>query len=78
MVQRLAVFIRDGRPDPGLARLSTQWVSAAPATLAQTADAEAKLVGAGIVDRASALLALGYSPLDVERIIATPIEGAQV
>lgn len=76
-LMRLAVLIRDGRPDPGLARLSTQWVSAAPATLAQTADAEAKLVGAGIVDRATALLALGYSPLDVERIIATPIEGAQ-
>ena len=74
-LMRLAILVRDGRPDDRLARLTTQWASAAPATLAQTADAEAKLVGAGIVDRATALLALGYSPLDVERITATPIEG---
>lgn len=74
-LMRMAVMVRDGRPDDRLTRLTTQWASAAPATLAQTADAEAKLVGAGIVDRATALLALGYSPLDVERITATPIEG---
>jgi hypothetical protein len=74
-LMRLAVLVRDGRPDDRLSRLTTQWASAAPATLAQTADAEAKLVGAGIVDRRTALLALGYSPLDVERITATPIEG---
>ena len=29
-----------------------------------------------LAPRATALLALGYSPLDVERITATPIEGA--
>ena len=68
-------LIRDGRPDSRLTQLETQWASAAPATLAQTADAEAKLVGAGILDRRSALLALGYSPLDVERITATATNG---
>jgi len=65
-LMRLALTIRDGRPYTGL--IETQWRSAAPATLAQTADAEAKLVGAGIVDRATALAALGYTPLDIERI----------
>lgn len=74
-LMRLAVLIRDGRPDSRLTQLETQWASAAPATLAQTADAEAKLVGAGILDRRSALLALGYSPLDVERITATATNG---
>jgi hypothetical protein len=73
-LMRLAVLVRDGRPDPRLRRLTTQWASAAPSTLAQTADAEAKLVGAGIVDRQTALLSLGYTPLDVERITANPIE----
>jgi hypothetical protein len=68
-LMRLALTIRDGRPYTGL--IETQWRSAAPATLAQTADAEAKLVGAGIVDRATALAALGYTPLDIERITTT-------
>jgi hypothetical protein len=68
-LMRLALTIRDGRPYTG--DIETQWRSAAPATLAQTADAEAKLVGAGIVDRATALAALGYTPLDIERITST-------
>jgi len=71
-LMRLALTIRDGRQATGL--IETQWASAAPATLAQTADAEAKLVGAGIVDRPTALAALGYTPLDIERITAN--EGA--
>lgn len=69
-LMRLALTIRDGRPST--ARIETQWASAAPSTLAQTADAESKLYGAGIVDQATALAALGYSPLDIERITATP------
>lgn len=70
-LMRLAVTIRDGRPDPGLVDLETRWASAEPDTLAQTADAEAKLVGAGIVDRRAALVELGFSPLDIERMLST-------
>lgn len=73
-LMRLAVLIRDGRPDQNLTDLETVWADPEVASLAQSADAEAKLLAAGITDRRAALEALGYSPLDVERIMATETE----
>jgi hypothetical protein len=55
-LMRLAVLIRDGAADPRLDDLQTLWLDPEPATVAQTADAQAKLYGAKI-------------PLEVERIL---------
>lgn len=70
---RLTVLIRDGQPDPNLDDLETLWADPEPATIAQTADAQSKLYGAGLVDRRAALEALGFSPLDIERITAEAV-----
>jgi hypothetical protein len=72
-LMRLVILVRNGQPDPSLDDLETVWMNPEPTTLAQTADAESKLIGAGIVDRRSALEALGYSPLDVERILESEV-----
>lgn len=70
-VMRLAVRIRDGRPDPRLDDLQVIWRDAAPATIAQTADAQSKLLGAGITDRRAALEALGMTPLEIDRVLTS-------
>lgn len=70
-VMRLAVLVRDGVADPRLDDLVTVWRDPEPATIAQEADAAAKLVGAGITDRRAALEALGYSPLDIDRMLTS-------
>ena len=70
---RQTVLIRDGQPSTALDDLETVWADPEPATVAQTADAQSKLYGAGIVDRRAALEALGYSPLDVERIMSETV-----
>ena len=67
-LMRLAVTIRDGRPDPRLVDMETLWKSPEPTTIAQSADAESKLYAAGIIDQRAALTGLGYSPQDIERI----------
>lgn len=67
---RLAVTIRDGRPDPRLDDLETVWLDPEPSTDAQTADAVSKTYASGIVDRRAALEALDLSPLEIERILA--------
>ena len=69
-LMRLAVTIRDGRPDPSLVDMQTLWRSAEPTTIAQSADAESKLFAAGIIDQRTALTELGYTPQDIERIQA--------
>jgi hypothetical protein len=71
-LMRLAVLIRDGQPDANLSDLQTLWQSAEPSTIAQTADAEAKLYAAGLIDRRAALIKLGYTPQEIERITQTP------
>jgi hypothetical protein len=69
-LMRLAVTIRDGRPDPRLVDMQTLWQSAEPTTVAQSADAETKLFAAGIIDQRAALTELGYTPQDIDRIQA--------
>lgn len=73
-LMRLAVMVRDGQPDASLDDLETLWMDPEPNTLAQTADAEAKLIEAGITDRRAALESLGFSPLDIERLLETSTE----
>lgn len=70
-LMRLATLVRDGQPDDTLADLETVWADTEPTSLSQIADAEAKLMAAGITDRRAALEALGYSPLDIERMLTT-------
>lgn len=71
-LMRLAVLIETGIDDPDLDDLETLWANPEPATIAQTADAQAKLIGAGIIDRRASLETLGFSPLEIERILSTP------
>lgn len=71
-LMRLAVVARDGIADPALDDLATMWVDPAPASVAQTADAQSKLLASGITDRRAALESLGLPPLEVERILAAP------
>jgi hypothetical protein len=68
---RLAVLIETGIDDPNLDDLETLWANPEPATIAQTADAQAKLIGAGILDRRASLESLGVSPLEIDRILST-------
>lgn len=70
-LMRLVVLIRDGQPDARLDDLETLWLDPEPATVAQTADAQSKLLTSGIVDRRAALEALGKTPLEIDRILAT-------
>ena len=69
-LMRLAVLVTDGVADPRLDDLQTLWVDPTPATIAQTADAVSKTYAAGIIDRRSALTSLGYSALEIDRILA--------
>lgn len=71
-LMRLLVTIRDGQPDPRLDDLVTLWSDPEPSTIAQTADAQSKLYGAGIVDRRTSLEALDLDPVSIDRILATP------
>jgi len=70
-IMRLAVLIETGVDDPNLDDLETLWANPEPATIAQTADAQAKLIGAGILDRRASLEQLGVSPLEIDRILST-------
>jgi hypothetical protein len=64
---RLAVLVRDGRPDPRLDRLETVWRNPETPTHAAAADAAAKLAGIG-VPLAVLLEGLGYSPEQQARV----------
>jgi hypothetical protein len=64
---RLAVQVRDGRPDPRLSRLETVWRDPETRTTAQAADAAAKLRGIGL-PLGQLLEDLGYTPAQQERI----------
>lgn len=68
-LMRLVARIESGSFDAALDDLETLWEDPAPATVAQTADAQAKLIGAGITDKRSALESLGMTPLEVDRIL---------
>lgn len=65
----LAVLVRDGRPDPRLQRLETVWRDPETRTVAQAADAAAKLAGIGL-PLGQLLEDLGYTPAQQERIRA--------
>jgi hypothetical protein len=71
-LMRLARFIETGVEDPNLDDLETLWLNPEPMTVSQTADAQSKLVGAGITDRRAALETLGLSPLEIDRILNEP------
>lgn len=75
-LMRLVALIRDGQEDPRLDRLETLWVDPEPSTVAQTADAVTKTYAAGIVDQRAALVELGESPLEIERIMSATPNGA--
>lgn len=66
-VARLVVAVRDG-VDPASVDVSTVWANPETRTPAQAADAASKLVGAGILPVAAALVSLGYTPAEIERI----------
>jgi len=71
-LMRLARLIETGVDDPNLDDLETLWANPEPSTIAQTADAQSKLVGSGITDRRAALEALGLTPLEIDRILTSP------
>lgn len=68
-LMRLARLIETGVEDPNLDDLETLWANPEPTTIAQTADAQSKLIGAGIIDRRASLEALGLTPLEIDRIL---------
>jgi hypothetical protein len=59
---RIASRIRDGKWDPRLKQLETQWRNPATPTKAQAADSTVKLVQAGILPVEAGWEELGYSP----------------
>lgn len=67
-VMRLAILVRDGSLPDAMARVETVWKDPETRTVAQAADAQVKLVTAGILPADAALEALGYSPTAIERI----------
>jgi len=67
-LMRLCVTIRDGIPNSQLDDLSTVWVDPPTPSIAQTADAQSKLYAAGIIDRRSALQALGFDVAEIDRM----------
>jgi hypothetical protein len=71
-LMRLAMLIETGTEDPNLDDLETLWMNPEPVTIAQTADAQSKLLGAGITDRRASLEALGLTPLEIDRILTQP------
>ena len=72
-VMRLVMLARDGVADPRLDILIPIFMDPAPASVAQAADAAAKLVSAKIIDQRNALESLGLPPLEIERILAAQI-----
>jgi hypothetical protein len=72
-VMRLVMLARDGVADPRLDTLIPIFMDPAPASVAQAADAAAKLVSAKIIDQRNALESLGLPPLEIERILAAQI-----
>lgn len=68
-VARLIIAVRDGT-DPAGVDIETVWDNPETRTPAQTADAAAKLVGAGILPVSEALTQLGYSPAQIDRVRA--------
>jgi len=67
-VMKLTVQVRDGIPPAGLDELEIVWENPETRTPGQMADYALKLVQAGIVDRATVLEDLGYTPSKIERI----------
>jgi hypothetical protein len=66
---RLAVLVRDGRPDPRLSRLETVWRNPETPTVAAAADAAAKLHGIG-VPLGALLDGLGFTPEQQQQVRA--------
>lgn len=67
-VMRLAVHVRDGVPPSNLDGLETIWRSPETRTIAQSADAAAKLFAAGIIDQRAALEEISASPAIIDRL----------
>ncbi|MFI6819731.1 phage portal protein [Micromonospora sp. NPDC050187] len=67
---KIAVRIRDGRWDPRMEQLETQWRSAATPTRAQAADYAVKLVQQKIIPREAAWVDLGYSAARRKKLAA--------
>ncbi len=65
-VIRLAAEVTDGRPRPNLVDVEPVWSDPETPTVAQAADAAAKLVVAGIITVDRALDTLGYTPEERE------------
>lgn len=70
-VMRLAVLVRDGVQRPGMESLETIWRDPETRTVAQAADAAVKKLAVG-VSREQVLEDLGYSPVQIERMTASP------
>lgn len=70
-VMRLAVLVRDGVQTPGMESLETIWRDPETRTVAQAADAAVKKLSVG-VSREQVLEDLGYSPVQIQRMTATP------
>lgn len=68
--QQIGLRIRDGKWDPRMRQLETQWRSAATPTRAQEADAAVKLVQANILPVEAAWEDLGYSAARREKLRA--------
>lgn len=74
---RLAVLVRDGVQSPGMESLETIWADPETRTVAQAADAAVKKLSVG-VSREQVLEDLGYSPVQIERMTATPTPAPQI
>jgi hypothetical protein len=64
----LAMQVRDGVPPVGMEDLEIVWENPETRTPGQMADYALKLVQGGIVDRATVLEDLGYTPSKIERL----------
>lgn len=67
-VMRLAAQVRDGFRDPALADLEIVWKSAETRTPGQLADYALKLYQGGLVDQATILEELDYTPTQIENM----------
>lgn len=74
---RLAVAIRDGKPDPTLDSVEVIWSDPKTRTVAQVSDAALKLVAAQVLPPDSALELIGYTPTQIARVremrVSTPV-----
>lgn len=68
-VMRLALLIRDGAEPDGAASLETIWRDAATPTRAQQADAAVKLHAAGLLPTEQAWEDLGYTQIQIARML---------